>query len=307
MTRAQSSGQALGSDVILTIRGRDQATDQLIFQALWAQIQAFERRFSRFMPDSELSTFNARAGEETPISAPFHELLEKVEYYRKSTGGLYDPFVLPALNRAGYIGSWPNPESYHEHTNYASRLRTIERREISISPRSARVPRHTALDFGGIGKGYLLDQLAAYLHTEHVKDYWLSLGGDIICAGFDNQNQPWKIGLAHATLAAEIVAYLENDTGKSLALATSGITKRKGPNWHHIIDPRTDAPADTDVLTASVSTTSATSADVFAKCLVIGGSAAAPDFIESRDTIAAALLQISHNDSVILKKYGTFA
>ena len=59
-------------------------------------------------------------------------------------------------------------------------------------------------------------------------------------------------------------------------MATSGTTKRQGTNengtWHHIIDPRTGQPANTDILTATVGSSTATEADIYAKCVVIRGS-----------------------------------
>jgi thiamine biosynthesis lipoprotein len=57
-----------------------------------------------------------------------------------------------------------------------------------------------------------------------------------------------------------------------MAVATSGITKRRGADWHHLINPQTGQPAATDLLTATVSAPSATAADIYAKCMVLLGS-----------------------------------
>ncbi len=57
-------------------------------------------RFSRFRPDSELSTVNAQAGEWVPVSAPFATLIRMALKAARDTDGLFDPTVLPALMAA---------------------------------------------------------------------------------------------------------------------------------------------------------------------------------------------------------------
>ena len=144
------------------------------------------------------------------------------------------------------------------------------------------------------------------LDTKHVKHYWLSLGGDIISSGFDTDNQPWKVGIAKAAVLQEPITVVVNASGEHQAVATSGTTKRRGPHWHHLIDPRTGQPAKTDVLTATVVSESATAADVFAKCLAILGSSGAEAFAE-RHALAGALLQITDHTGAGVIRYGVFA
>ena len=289
MMRLQQTGSGLGSDIVLTLRVQDEKTAQQVFRVLWATINAFDQRFSRFRTDSELNRVNQLAGQPTQISEEFQHWLQTALDYSRKTDGLYNPLLLPAIQRAGYVGSWPHVEKYQPQLDYRQQ-RDANSKTIRLEGQTVTLASQTALDSGGIGKGYLLDQLASLLDTKHVKDYWLSLGGDIICAGFDNDNQPWKVGIAKANSPQQPVAVMINDNGYHLAVATSGTTKRRGVNWHHIIDPRTGKPARTDVLTATVVSDSATAADVYAKCLVILGSEAAGNFITAQ-AIDGALLQ----------------
>ena len=222
------------------------------------------------------------------------------------TEGLYNPFVLPALQRAGYVGSWPHPEIHDARLDYSQRERSAGADDLMIKPSSATISVGTALDFGGIGKGYLLDQLADLLDTKHVKDYWLSLGGDIICNGFDSEDKPWKIGLASAEQPDTTAASITNTNGQKMAIATSGITKRGRDGWHHIIDPRTGLSAKTDILAASLGLQNATAADVYATCLIVLSSKAAETFMNTRN-ITDVLLQVRHTGQVELKRYGAVA
>jgi thiamine biosynthesis lipoprotein len=305
MENFQQSRHALGSDVVLTLVLADATQEAAIFDLLWQQIEAFEQRFSRFRSDSELSRFNAAAGAEQTVSPEFHALLVAAKMYGKKTGGLYNPFTLPALQRAGYKGSWPAPHQVDGALNYEDRG-NADWQAITLGRTTVQIPADTALDFGGIGKGYLLDRLGETLQIQHVGNYWLSLGGDILCIGHDASGEPWHIGVAHARQANQIAATVQNN-GRKLAVATSGITKRQGVSaagkWHHIIDPRTGRPADTDILTATVCTAEATTADVAAKCLVIAGSASAESTLTALDE-ANALLQIADGRSITMLKLG---
>jgi thiamine biosynthesis lipoprotein len=70
------------------------------------------------------------------------------------------------------------------------------------------------------------------------------------------------------------------------AVATSSMMRRRwrhdGREHHHLIDPRTGASAETDVLAATVVAGSAAVAEVFAKAAVIAGAEAGRCLLASR-------------------------
>ena len=280
MKRLQQSHHALGSQVYLTLVLEDTAQSDDLFTELWQEIRLFEATFSRFQPDSELTHVNQQAGEQTEVSPEFVRLAASAQKYAKRTQGLYNPFILPQLQVAGYKGSWPNPDKPVAGTDFSHR-RIVKPEKMQLGPDRVRLPTGGALDFGGIGKGYLLDQLSNGLDASGITDYWLSLGGDIMCRGHDVDGKPWRIDIQQAD-GDGIAATVNNDDGQKMAVATSGITKRKGAGWHHIIDPRTGHPAKTDILTATVMSGSATDADVLAKCAVILGSSDAEPFLRAQ-------------------------
>lgn len=247
---------------------------------LWAETISFEHRFSRFNLDSEITKVNKAAGGKIKVSTEFIDLAQESANYQIITNGLYSPFVLPALQKAGYKGSWPNPDKFESSLNFANR-KNIERViELDAKNSMLAIPKDTAIDFGGIGKGYLLITLSKFLDSKQVKSYWLSLGGDIICKGYDIEDQPWQINVNNALGDGKEVTIISNSSGEHMAIATSGITKRKGRDWHHIINPRTQKSAKTDILTATVVCNNSVDADIFAKCIVILGSQEAKNFIK---------------------------
>jgi len=297
MSLIQQTGHALGSEVLLTIDG-----DNNLLTELWSKIQSFELQFSRFKPASELSLFNQKAGEKTTVTPAFRTLLVAAQSMANKTSGLYNPLTLPALQQAGYVGSWPLTNNFVRELNYSDR-QAVPATSLEVGDTWAKIPAKAALDFGGCGKGYLLDRLADFLDAEHVDRYWLSLGGDIVCRGGPGSKNEWQINVDSAERPGTTIDVATNPKGCRMAIATSGVTKRKGQDWHHLIDPRTNKPADTDVLTATITCPTALDADVFAKCLVILGSKAAKVFLGKQQPLAA-IIQYTKNTQTIIKKYG---
>ncbi len=91
--------------------------------------------------------------------------------------------------------------------------------------------------------------------------------------GLPEGQESWQIGLEDPLEPAHDLAVLHAQPG---AIATSSIAKRKwlqdGRLQHHLIDPRTGKPAETDWLSVTVIAPHAAEAEVFAKALLIAGS-----------------------------------
>lgn len=293
MERWQEIQPALGSQAVITLVAAAGTDTVPIFQELWDQVTSFEQRFSRFLPTSELTTLNQSAGQKVVVGPQMRALLAVCQKLARQTDGLFNPFILPALQQAGYAGSWPTPGQVLPELDYHDRQpATID--QLELGKTWAKIPANSALDFGGIGKGYLLDQLGDYLQQQGITNYWLSLGGDILCCGYDLDHKPWSVGIQHATKTTQTIAEISNHDGQTLAIATSGVTKRQGKHqnqsWHHIINPSTGKSAKTDILTATVTAPQATQADVLAKCLVIAGSKQAISYINKDQTMYLQLI-----------------
>jgi FAD:protein FMN transferase len=285
---------ALGSDVTFVVVCESAAAATRVLQNLWRQTFLFERRFSRFLPMSELSEFNRKAGQKTPVSPEFRELLLAARQLGEQTEGLFNPFVLPALQRAGYTRSFVAQYADDEQEDYSGR-QVVRVTALEVGAEWAQIPYGTALDMGGCGKGYLADQLAASLPRDVVRGYWLSLGGDIAAGGHDEQGRPWTVRIQGEQGAGHDLSAVIQGSAAPFAVATSGTGVRRGRKrgraWHHIIDPRTLTPAKTDVRLATVHANTTLQADVLASCAIILGSAEAPAWLR-RQGVLGAVLQV---------------
>ncbi len=286
---------ALGSmaDLAIVSDAADATLDEL-FRQLWLALLKFERRCSRFLPDSELSQFNRSAGLKQPISPEFRAALVAAAKMAETSGGLYNPFILPALQRAGYVHSMVSGHTDDPVDDFSERS-IPQASELEVGDTWARIPYGTALDLGGCGKGFAGDMLADIAEASpEVQGFWFSLGGDVVVGGLSETGEYWTIDIedlreGHSGMAGRVHA---PGTAR-FAVATSSITQRKGVHkgkpWHHIIDPRTNRPAEASIATASICGRRLLEADVFASCAIILPVQEALDFAQSKGAEGALL------------------
>jgi thiamine biosynthesis lipoprotein len=279
MKTAHEQRQALGTTVTLSIIAKDDTVDLSgLLRELWLEVFLFEKRCSRFLPDSELSQFNRAAGIKQNVSPEFMTILRAARDLGIRTEGLYNPFVLPALQKAGYVGSLVPEHADDPVDNYSQRsMARVEQLDIG-EDLGVTIPYGTAIDLGGCGKGFLGDLLARLADKQPgLQGYWFSVGGDVVTWGFDQDSLPWKVAISPSFRDnGKKIADVVLPDGNHYAVATSTTVLRKGTHqgrrWHHIIDPRTGLSSESNVELASIVAHSLLEADVLASSAIILGS-----------------------------------
>lgn len=251
----------------------------------------FEARFSRFQEESELSRFNKKHQEKQVVSREFFTLFQKSGEYHLFTEGLFNPTILPALEQEGYTrskhGGFISSDTFHENDSPILSLANIDTDEkaLTLDTHGAR------LDFGGIGKGYAIDQVALFLRGQGYSDFFVDAGGDLYASGKNQENKYdyWAVDIEHPKYPDQSLATLMLS---DMAATTSGINRRHWINGtqvkHHIIDPRTGKSAETDLVSVTVVAHETALADVLAKSILILGREAGETFALRRN-IAALL------------------
>ncbi len=298
--RYQESAYKLGSEVFLTVIADENPSG--VFKILWDSIDDFEDRFSRFNPYSELSLLNQKPGEKFESSRELVDIIRLSNTFIESTEGVFNPLILPSLQNAGYVSSWPNPSAKSlSQLDYRTRDGKLVD-NILVNKNYVTIPPNSALDLGGIGKGYLLDKLSKLLPELGVKNFLISLGGDIRCSGSDLDKEGWMVGIARISDSETDVDQISlAGVKRYTSVASSGVTKRKGPGWHHIIDPKTGLSSRSDVTIASVISADGVTSDILAKVLLIVGSLKAKDIAKNFDI--GYLLQVGAKNKIKILKH----
>jgi thiamine biosynthesis lipoprotein len=198
---------------------------------LISNIQEFEQNYSRFIEASLLSQLNKTRVLDYP-SQEMKDLINiALDYYDLSKGS-FNPAIGSILENRGYDKDYSfkrhsESETVHNFSNL-----------ISISDDVIKLNGESNLDFGGFGKGYLIDKLAKSLVKEFkLQDFMINGGGDILVFGDQKKEilleNPFKSGYSFLSID------LQNQ-----ALGSSSNTKRKwkdqqtGQEFAHIINPK---------------------------------------------------------------------
>jgi thiamine biosynthesis lipoprotein len=264
-------------------------------------LRDYDRRLSRFRPDSELSGLNADPRAVVPASPLLRAAVGAALDAARVTGGLVDPTVLPQLEAAGYHTSWDAargipladalaelPPAAPAAPDPSGRWREVR---VDDAARAIARPPGLRLDTGGSGKGHAADLVAEILAAE--PSWAVSCGGDLRIGG--RARRPRSVRIADPFGSPRPLATLQVRHG---ALATSGISARlwrrpDGGVAHHLIDPATGEPAFSGLVQVTARARSAAHAEALAKsALLLGADAArrilAPDgglFVDARGQV----------------------
>jgi thiamine biosynthesis lipoprotein len=254
--------RAMGTEIELLV---DAAGAERALDAAEGEFHRLEALLSRFRDDSELSRLN-RDGS-IDAGPDLERVVALALEARERTGGRFDPTVYDALVAAGYDRTFeelPADGDVASSRPAAGQVRLYGGR-IELDP-------GVHLDLGGIGKGYAAERSAELLAT--AGPCLVNAGGDIAIRGGS-----WPVGVESLTL----------QLGGG-GLATSGRDRRRwqrsGRELHHLIDPSTGEPAETDLLRVTVVAADAVDAEVAAKALFLAGSTRAAAEADAQETPA---------------------
>lgn len=237
-----------------------------------------ERRWSRFLPDSELSRANDRAGSATTVSSDTVVLASQAIELSRSTEGWFDPLVGLAVHAAGYDRSFELVDGARPPRGVA----IPPAGELHVSSDSIRVPAGSLLDLGGIAKGHTADRVLDALFEAGAAGACVNLGGDLRCGGESPDDGGWWIGLDH--VPGTTVGLTDG------AVATSTTTRRRwtsvdGSEAHHLIDPRLGRPCRGAVRSATVVAGTGTVAEALTKVAMLAPAADAQRILAAHDAV----------------------
>jgi thiamine biosynthesis lipoprotein len=135
---------------------------------------------------------------------------------------------------------------------------------------------------------------AAHQTVERLQEYGpclMNAGGDIAISGPQANGDPWPIGVSDPFEAGTDLEVLHL---KRNGVASSGKDRRhwnqNGVFRHHIIDPFTGLPAETNLLRVTVVAPSVMEAEAAAKTAFILGLEKGLEWIESQPSIESVMI-----------------
>ena len=256
----------------------------------------WEQTLSRFLAESELSRLNQRAETSVAVSDLLYTVLATALTAARATAGVYDPAMLYQLVQLGYDRTFDElPAASFDPIipgEPGGRWRGIK---VDPIRRRVTLPAAIKLDFGGIAKGMAVDAALKKLQLSDVCPALVNAGGDLAVLGLPPAEQLWPISVPG--LKGHWTIPLHHG-----AIATSGIARR---HWwqgqtlrHHLLDPRTGLPAQSDLWSVSVVTDRCEQAEVAAKVAFILGARQGADFLR-KNRIAGLLVRLDGTSDTV--------
>ncbi len=268
-----------GTLVEVNLSGADQATADSAFLDLQQMFQKMHQDWHAWEP-GQLTSINQSfaTGQLALADDQIAELIRQSQVYEKASGGRFNPAIGKLIGRWGFhTSNYP----IHAPIPAADEIEQL----VAGSPSSLDIQLHfvgdelwelqssnpvVQLDFGGIAKGYAVDQAIERLQASTIQGAIVNAGGDLRAFG-SNNGRAWRVAVQNPL--GGIIGVIE--IAGSEAVFTSGNYQRFGEDdsgfrYAHILDPRSGWPVS-QVLSATVITDRGIFADAAATALVVAG------------------------------------
>lgn len=215
---------------------------------------------------SELSRVNGNPGQWHEVSPHFGKVATTARRLGEMTDGAFDVTILPLMRHWGfYVEDQPRRTFRHI-------LERVDFRQLQVNGQKARIAESGyGADFGGIAKGYGVDQAVWSLRTHRVNSGLITAGGDIFALGRPAPDRLWRIGIRSPYRPDALCAMVELEDE---AVATAGGYENyrisQGRRIAHILNPRLGVSSD-HMLSATIIAPDTMTADALATATYVMG------------------------------------
>ncbi len=260
------------------------------------ELKRLENIFSSYKPNSELSIVNKKAFKnDVKLSNELYSVIVKAISYSNLSNGFFDISILPL------ISLWSGRDSVSEE-RIKSILPLVNYKNILLKDKSIRFLKSgMAISLGAIAKGFIIDRGMDYLKQQGIKNAILNIGGDVKAIGKKLYNKKWTIAIKNPRVELIPRDYIGYIPLEDMSLATSGdyekyILNKSGKRLHHILNPKTGYPSDSNCISVSILAPSAMDADSIATIVFILGLDKGLRLIDSLDNVEGLIIYRDKND-----------
>lgn len=219
------------------------------------EMKRLEALINFFKASSEIGILN-NSGFEKKIKLSFEvfNIIKKAKYFSNISDGAFDISLAPVIKLWGVFTKEervPAEKEIKEKlslVNYKNLILDEGENAVKFSKEDMKV------DLGGIAKGYAADRAVQIYKQNKVSAAFVNLGGNVMVFGEKPDNSNWSVGVQEPFKnRGEIIGVINV---RDESVVTSGNYVRyfedKGVKYHHIIDPRTGYPADSNLMSVTV-------------------------------------------------------
>lgn len=263
----------LNTTCTITVYGMSSHEAEDAVDKAFEEIGRYEGQLSRTIEDSDVYKINHSPGRAVEVSEDTVAVIEEGIRMGELSGGKFDITVgrlTEMWNFTGEKPEVPQKESIDEavaHIGY-DKIK-VHGNTVTLEDTGA------AIDLGGIAKGYIADRICELLEDEGAASAVINLGGNVAVLGTKENGEQWNIGVERPySDRSEVVGAVK---AEEATIVTSGIYERNftegGILYHHVLDPATGYPAETNLEAVTIKAKKGNSAfcdGLSTTCLMLG-------------------------------------
>jgi len=269
----EDQGFAMGTVISQKVYGEN---GQAAIDETMKKIKDLEALLTFNAPEGDIYKLNKNAGAtKVELNPETINVINKAQKVADLSNGAFDITVGPLIKLWG-IGTEQERVPATEALNKL--LQLINYKDLYVDEHSAslKMPGQMA-DLGGIAKGYAGDEAMKIYKKNGIKSGFINLGGNVVTLGSKPDGSPWTVGIRNPrpqdTTGEQPLVGTITVTDK--AVVTSGDDQRffikDGKRYHHIIDPHTGYPAQSDLMSVTLVTNSSFDADALDTAVFVLG------------------------------------
>ena len=241
-----------------------------LMDEIWAACARYEQLLSKTIDASDVSRINNAMGQTVTVDPETWEILRRAKEISAQTGGAFSITIAPVTALWSFTDTVTNMVPTDEAR--LKMLPLVDDQKIALGENNTvTLPAGMEIDLGGIAKGYIADKVADIIREKAYAGI-VSLGGNVYTVGKKPDGSAFSVGIKdpHNPAASKAIIYTGDGT-----VVTSGTYERGfsfgGVRYHHILDPKTGWPSQSDLVSATFVMDSSMTADALATaCIVIG-------------------------------------
>ena len=266
----------------------------------------YDAMFSKTNENSEISKINQAAGQPVEVSDDMITIIKKGLYYSRLSQGAFDITIGSVSNLWDFKSEEPvipaadAVAAAQNHVNFQNII--LKNNTVTLTDPN------TQLDVGAIAKGYIADRLKDYLKENGVKHAVINLGGNVLTLGTKADGSDYNIAIQKPfDKSGEAIASVKIS---DKSVVTTGNYQRyfekDGKIYHHVLDPKTGMPCETDLYSVSIITVSSLTADALSTVCFLKGYQEALALVNQLNNVDAVFVTSDnkvHYSANFLKKH----
>lgn len=266
----------------------------------------YDAMFSKTDENSEISKINQAAGQPVEVSDDMITIIKKGLYYSRLSQGAFDITIGSVSNLWDFKSEEPvipaadAVAAAKNHVNFQNII--LKNNTVTLTDPN------TQLDVGAIAKGYIADRLKDYLKENGVKHAVINLGGNVLTLGTKADGSDYNIAIQKPfDKSGEAIASVKIS---DKSVVTTGNYQRyfekDGKIYHHVLDPKTGMPCETDLYSVSIITVSSLTADALSTVCFLKGYQEALALVNQLNNVDAVFVTTDnkvHYSANFLKKH----